>query len=190
MPTSKTAEPRIPAGIEPRRVQIVMVCEALPESEEDYFYASSPDSLYVTNTLEAFNSAGIKVKNIDDVVKKGVYLTVAVKEPRKGAVVPGDVIEEHSYSLEEELRMFPNTKAILLMGDAAIKALNFISRRLTKTRAIPAGSTYKIRGETLYFGDIRVFPSYLPTGKNFLIEKSKRRMVAEDIRNAFELLQQ
>ena len=76
------------------------------------------------------------------------------------------------------------------MGDAAIKALNFISRRLTKTRAIPAGSTYKIRGETFYFGDIRVFPSYLPTGKNFLIEKSKRRMVAEDIKNAFELLQQ
>jgi uracil-DNA glycosylase len=27
-------------------------------------------------------------------------------------------------------------------------------------------------------------PSYTPAGKNFLIEKSKRKMVAEDIREA------
>ncbi len=168
-------------------VQIIMIFEALPENKNDYFY-SSTDSLYVKNTIEAFNSAGIKVKNIDDIVKKGVYLTTAIKEPRKGLVVPAKVIESYSLSLEEELKMFPNTKAIMLMGDAAIKAMNFISRRVNKTRAIPAGSTYKIRGGKFYFGNIRVFPSYLPTGKNFLIEKTKRKMVAEDIRNAFELL--
>ena len=167
-----------------------MVCEALPESEEDYFYASSPDSLYVTNTLEAFNSAGIKVRNVDDVIKRGVYLTVAVKEPRKGLTVPRDVVERHSSSLEEELKMFPNTKAILLMGDTAIRALNSISRRATRTTVTPAGSTYKIRDGEFHFGSVRVFPSYLPTGKSFLIEKSKRRMVAEDIKNAFKLVEQ
>jgi uracil-DNA glycosylase len=59
---------------------------------------------------------------------------------------------------------------------------------MTKTRTIPAGSTYKIRKEKFYFGAIRVFPSYLPTGKNFLIEKSKRQMVAEDIKNAFKIV--
>jgi uracil-DNA glycosylase len=32
----------------------------------------------------------------------------------------------------------------------------------------------------------KVFPSYTPAGKNFLIEKSKRRMVTEDIREAFK----
>jgi len=190
MSTPRTTKPHLPASIEPGRVQIVMVCEALPENEEDYFYASSPDSLYVTNTLEAFNNAGIKVRNVDDIIKRGVYLTVAVKEPRKGLVVPRDVIERHSHSLEEELTMFPNTKAILLMGDAAIKALNLISRRTIGTTVIPAGSTYKIRGGEFHFGSIRVFPSYLPTGKNFLIEKSKRRMVAEDIKNAFKLVEE
>ena len=51
----------------------------------------------------------------------------------------------------------------------------------------PAGSTYKIRCNEYYFSGIRVFPSYLQTGKNFLIEKSKRRMVAEDIGNAFRV---
>lgn len=177
----------IPVGIDPKNVRIIMICEALPENEDDYFYTST-DSLYVTNIVEAFNNAGIKVKNIDDIIQKGAYLTVAVREPRKGATVPPDVIDKYSYSLGEELNMFPKLKAILLMGDAAIKAMNFISRRKYKTRVIPAGSTYKIRGGKFYFGNIRVFPSYLPTGKNFLIEKSKRRMVAEDIKNAFQLI--
>jgi uracil-DNA glycosylase len=178
----------LPAGIDPQKIRIVMICEALPENMNDYFY-SSTDSLFVVNVIKAFDSAGVKTKNIDEILGKGVYLTVAVKEPRKGLTVPAGTIEKYSKSLEEELEMFPNTKAILLMGDAAIKALNCIARRVNKTRAIPAGSTYKIRGGKFFFGNIRVFPSYLPTGKNFLIEKAKRKMVAEDIRNAFILLE-
>jgi uracil-DNA glycosylase len=118
----------IPAAVDPAKVRVVMIAEALPENPADYFYSSS-DSLYVTNTLEAFNSAGIKVNTIDDVIKQGVYLTVAVKAPREGLVVPSDVIREHSYVLEQELNQFPEIKVILLMGDAAIKALNTISRR-------------------------------------------------------------
>jgi uracil-DNA glycosylase len=177
----------LPANIDPKKIRIVVICEALPENKNDYFY-SSADSLYVVNTIEAFNNADIKVNNIDDITQKGVYLTTAVKEPKKGLVVPTKIIENYSTLLEEELNMFPNIKAILLMGDTAIKALNFIARRVNKKRVIPAGSTYKIRGEKFYFGNIRVFPSYLPTGKNFLIEKTKRKMVAEDIKSAFELL--
>lgn len=186
MPSSQATKLRLPAGIDPEHVRIVLICEALPENKGDYFYSSST-SLYVTNTVEAFNAAGIHVKSIADIIKKGVYLTVAVKEPRKGLVVPPAIIERHSFALEEELELFPNTRAILLMGDAAIKALNFISRRIYGKKAIPAGSTYKIRDQKYFFGKIRVFPSYLPTGKNFLIEKSKRKMVAEDIRNAFKV---
>lgn len=177
----------LPTNIDPEKIRIVMVCEALPENKNDYFYTST-DSLYVVNTIEAFNNAGIKINNIGDIVKKGVYLTTAVKESRKGLAVPTQTIENYSTLLEEELNMFPNIKAILLMGDVAIKALNLIARRVNKKRVIPAGSTYKIRGGKFYFGNIRVFPSYLPTGKNFLIEKTKRKMVAEDIKNAFELL--
>jgi uracil-DNA glycosylase len=178
----------IPVKIDPQKVSIIMICEALPENEQDYFYGSG-NSLYVTNTVEAFRNAGVEVNGIDDIIEKGVYLTVAVKAPRSGLTVPAEVIQKHSYALEEELNLFPNVKAILLMGDAAIKALNFISQRATKTKTIPSGSTYKIRKGEFYFKNIRVFPSYLQTGKNFLIEKSKRTMVAEDIRNAFKLLE-
>lgn len=178
----------IPEVIKPNRIKIIMICEALPKDKDDYFYASG-NSPYVVNTIDAFKSAGIDVKDIDDITKKGVYLTVAVKTPRKGLTVPAETIKEHSYALEEELGAFPNVKAIILMGDAAIKALNYISQRTTGKKTIRSGSTYKIRKERFYFGNIRVFPSYLQTGKNFLIEKSKQRMVAEDIRNAFKLIQ-
>ncbi len=187
MPIPKAQKLPLPAGIEPAKIQIVMICEAFPKDMRDYFYSSS-NSLYVTNMIDAFNSTGIKVKNISDILRKGSFLTVAVRQSRKGLVIPSAIIEKHSYTLEEELKLFPNTRAIVLMGDAAIKALNFISRRTYKARVVPAGSTYKIRHEKYYFGNIRVFPSYLPTGKNFLIEKSKREMVAEDIRNAFQLI--
>jgi uracil-DNA glycosylase len=51
---------------------------------------------------------------------------------------------------------------------------------------VPAGATYKIRGQPYYFEDKRAMPSYTPAGKNFLIEKSKRHMVAEDIREALK----
>jgi len=174
----------LPKGVVPGNVRIIMVCEAMPDNPADYFYTSS-NSLYVTNTIDAFNSAGIKVNSIDEILKKGVYLTVAVKTARTGPTVPPDVIEEHSHTLEKEIGQFPNVKAILLMGDAAIRALNCISKRKYSMKAIPAGSTYKIRKDKFYFNDIRAFPSYLQTGKNFLIEKAKQRMVAEDIKNAF-----
>lgn len=177
----------IPTNIDFQKVRIIMICEALPENINDYFY-SSTDSLYVTNTIEAFNNAGIKVKSINDLIQRGMYLTVAVKEPRKGLTVPPKIIEKYSYDLEKELGVFPNIKAIILMGDAAIKAINYISKRKNKIKVIPSGSTYKIRGGMFYLGDIRLFPSYLPTGKNFLIEKSKRKMVTEDIKSAFDLI--
>lgn len=177
----------VPFWIKPSHFQIAMICEALPENAADYFYTST-DSLYVTNMIAAVNNAGVKVRSIRDIVNQGVYLTVAVKEVRKGLVVPTKSIESHSFGLEEELKQFPNLKAILLMGDAAIKAINYISKRLYKKRAIAAGPTYKIRKDKYYLGEVRVFPSYLPTGKNFLIEKSKRAMVAEDIKNAFKLI--
>ena len=74
------------------------------------------------------------------------------------------------------------------MGDVAIKAINNIARRAGEKRVIPAGSTYKIRGQEYYYKDIRAFPSYLQAGPSFFIEKSKRKMITEDISAALSLL--
>jgi uracil-DNA glycosylase len=90
--------------------------------------------------------------------------------------------------LEKEINLFLNIKVFLLMGDVAIKSLNYIAKRQIGKKVIPTGSTYKIRHQEFNFKEKRVFPSYLQTGKNYLIEKSKRRMIAEDINRAIELM--
>ena len=74
------------------------------------------------------------------------------------------------------------------MGDVAIRAVNYIAKRAGEGRVIPAGSTYKIRGQEYRFRGRRAFPSYLQAGPSFFIEKSKRRMIAEDIAEAMALL--
>jgi uracil-DNA glycosylase len=78
---------------------------------------------------------------------------------------------------------------LLLMGDVAIKAINTIAERTREGRVIPAGSTYKIRGREYFFQGKRAFPSYLQAGPSFFIEKSKRKMIAEDIASALSLVQ-
>ncbi|HSV86575.1 MAG TPA: uracil-DNA glycosylase, partial [Levilinea sp.] len=76
----------------------------------------------------------------------------------------------------------------LLMGDVAIKAFNQMSIRQGSGRAIPAGPTYKKRGTPYFYGNKRVIPSYLQAGPAFFIEKSKRQMIAEDIRTALDIM--
>ena len=51
------------------------------------------------------------------------------------------------------------------------------------------GSTYNIRGGEFYSRGKRAFPSYTQTGPSFGIEKSKQRMIAEDIATALKLVQ-
>ena len=77
----------------------------------------------------------------------------------------------------------------MLMGEVAIKAVNYISQRDGEGRAIPVGSTYKIRGGEYFFRGKRAFPSYLQVGPSFGIEKSKQRMIAEDIRAALKIME-
>jgi hypothetical protein len=73
------------------------------------------------------------------------------------------------------------------MGDVAIQAVNSIAKRNHEPRVIPAGSTYKIRGGEFSFRGARAFPSYVQAGPAFFVEKSKRRMIAEDIARALAL---
>ena len=97
-------------------------------------------------------------------------------------------IKECSHILEQELALFPNATVWLLMGDVAIKAVNEIAKRAGEKRVIPAAPTYKIRGGEFSFQGKRVLPSYLQAGPSFFIEKSKRKMIAEDIAAALRLI--
>jgi uracil-DNA glycosylase len=171
----------------PEKILAVMVSEASPEKLTDYYYASE-NALFQKTTMMAFNDAGAEVSSIQDILDLGVYLTTAVKCGKIGYGIKSRTIESCSNLLEYELALFPNIKVILLMGDVAIKSINYIAKRRGEKRPIPAGSTYKIRGQEYYYRGKRLFPSYLQAGPAFFIEKSKRKMIAEDISQALGLI--
>jgi hypothetical protein len=173
--------------IKPEQVSIVMISEAAPLDRKDYYYAGG-DTHYKSTTVQAFNDSGANVSSIGDILDMGVYLTTAVKCGKKDYGIKAGTIKECSLILERELDLFPQAKVFLLMGDVAIKGVNYISKREGAGKAIPAGSTYKIRGGEYYFRGARAFPSYMQVGPSYGIEKSKQRMIAEDIAAALRLL--
>jgi hypothetical protein len=174
-------------GLDPEEISMLMISEVAPQDASDYYYAGG-ESLFEQTTTLAFQDAGLKVESIQDLVDMGVYFTTAVKCGKTGYGIKAATIKECSLILEQEMALFPNVKVYMLMGDVAIKALNYIAKREGEPRVIPAGSTYKIRGEAYHYKGKRVFPSYLQAGPSFFIEKSKRRMIAEDITVALELM--
>ena len=169
--------------IDPQAVSMVMISEAAPPEASDYYYAEG-DPLFAQTTVQAFVDAGASVESMRDILDMGVFLTTAVKCGKIGYGINAGPIKECSLILERELALFPNIQVLMLMGDVAIKSINYIAKRVGRERVIPAGSTYKIRGGEFSFGETRAFPSYLQAGPSFFIEKSKRNMIAEDLATA------
>jgi uracil-DNA glycosylase len=173
--------------VDPKRVSILLISEVPPANRADYYYAG-PDALFAKTTVLAFQDAGAKVESVQDILSLGVYLTTAIKCGKTGSGVATSTIEHCSHLLEKESALFPNVKVFLLMGDVAIKSVNMIAKRNGEPRVIPAGSTYKIRGGEFHFRGARAFPSYVQSGPAFFVEKSKRKMIADDIRQALALV--
>ena len=179
---------RIPdVEIDPAKVSILLISEAMPENPADGYYAG-PEALFARTTVLAFQDAGAQVRSIQDILDLGVYLTAAVKCGKTAPGLAAPTVQNCSHLLEKELSLFPNVKAYLLMGDVAIKAVNSIAKRNQEPRVIPAGSTYKIRSGEFTFRGARALPSYVQAGPAFFVEKSKRRMIAEDIATALRLV--
>lgn len=173
--------------LEPENVSIVMISESAPIDPKDYYYTGN-DALFARTTVQAFQDAGIVVSSFQDVLNLGIYCTTAVKCGKTGYGIKTDTVRQCSFLLEKELALFPSVKVYMLMGDVAIKAVNTIARRAGEKRVIPAGSTYKIRDREYWYKRIRTFPSYLQAGSSFFIEKSKRKMISEDIASALEYI--
>ena len=170
-------------------IKLVMISEVVPENTSDYFYSRNPEASFMSTTIPIFNNAGVSVNTIDDIISKGVYITTAVKTPKSGYAIPTEIIKNQLPVLEEELRLFENAAVIMLMGDVAKKAVNAIARKNTRKSVIPNESTYRIRKNEYYYGEIRVFPSYIITGGNILIEKSKVQMIQEDLAVAMKIIE-
>lgn len=166
--------------IDPLTIRAVMINEVVPSDPLQDFYGSS-DADYLKTTIPLLQGAGTAVSSIQDILQLGIYITNAVKAPKTEYVIDKSSIENSLPYLEAELSLFPNIKVIMLMGDVAKKAFNMITKKATKKNAIPAVSTYKLRSSEIYYKGIRVMPSYIMTGGNILIEKSKVTMATEDI---------
>jgi uracil-DNA glycosylase len=174
-------------NIQPEAFSIILISEASPANLADAYYAGET-ALFARTTVMAFQDAGLKVESVKDILARGVYMTTAIKCGKTGSGISTQTIQNCSHLLEKELELFPNVKVYLLMGDVAIKSLNNIARRNGEPRVIPVGSTYKIRGGEFHYRGKRVFPSYVQAGPAFFVEKSKRKMIAEDIRKAFDVI--
>jgi uracil-DNA glycosylase len=172
--------------VDPRSIKLMLISETAPNDPRDSYYTTC-DALFARTTVQAFQEAGAKAANIQDLQRMGIYLTTAVKCGKNDYAVTTSTIIHCSSLLEREIELFPNVKAYLLMGDVAIKALNTIAKRQGEPRVIPSGSTYKIRGGEFTYRGKRAFPSYLQAGPSFGIEKSKQRMIAEDIGMAMKI---
>lgn len=168
------------------RIQVVMINEVVPANVQNDFYQPKERSDYAASALALFAQANIQADEMIDALEKGIYVTNAIKQPKEESSVPTTWIDIYSYVLEKELSMFPNVKVIMCMGDVAIKTLNKIARRQQKKSVIPSGSTYKLRKEQYYWNDILVMPSYIMTGNNLKIEKSKSAMIVEDLKFMME----
>ena len=166
--------------IDPLTIKAIMINEVVPSDPVQDFYGA-PDADYLKTTIPLLQGAGTAVSSIQDILQLGIYITNAVKAPKTEYVIDKSSIENSLPYLEAELSLFPNIKVIMLMGDVAKKAFNMITKKATKKNAIPAVSTYKLRSSEIYYEGIRVMPSYIMTGGNILIEKSKVTMATEDI---------
>lgn len=172
--------------MDPERIAVVLISEAAPVDPADNYYRRD-DALFARTTLAAFGSAGLQAEGLQGLLDRGIYLTNAIKCGKVGYAVPTAALNACSLLLEQELALFSEVRAYLLMGDVAIKAVNAIARRNGEPRPIPAGSTYKIRGGEFWFRGARALPSYLQAGPSYGIEKSKVAMIAEDIAAALQI---
>ena len=174
-------------NIEPETIWTIMINEVVPSSPEEDFYGK-PDSAYMSTTIPLFRKAGIEVNSIQDILDHGIYITNAVKTPKSEYAVSKESIEDSLPYLEKELALFPNAKVIMLMGDVAKKAFNMICKKATKKNAVPRTSTYKLRNTEIFYNGIRIMSSYIMTGQNILIEKSKFEMASKDIETMYRLI--
>ena len=174
-------------NIEPATIQAIMINEVVPSCPEEDFYGK-PDSAYMSTTIPMFRKAGIEIGSVQDILNNGIYITNAVKTPKTEYAVSKESIEDSLPYLEKELALFPNVKVIMLMGDVAKKAFNMICKKATKKNAVPSISTYKLRNTEIFHKGIRIIPSYIMTGQNILIEKSKFEMASKDIETMYRLI--
>lgn len=174
--------------IDRHNIKAVMINEVVPKNPDDWFYSEAQNAENRRTAFGLFEGAGVPVKSMRNVFDLGIYITAALKTPKQGYTANPDILKAQLPLLEAELALFPNLKVIMLMGDVAKKAVNMIAKARTQKNIIPSQPTGRIRDNEYTWNGIRVFPSYIMTGKNLLIEKGKCDTISDDIRRMMALI--
>lgn len=174
--------------IDCHNIKAVMINEVVPKNPDDWFYSEAQNAENRRTAFGLFEGAGVPVKSMRNVFDLGIYITAALKTPKQGYTANPDILKAQLPLLEAELALFPNLKVIMLMGDVAKKAVNMIAKARTQKNIIPSQPTGRIRSNEYTWNGIRVFPSYIMTGKNLLIEKGKCDTISDDIRRMMALI--
>jgi uracil-DNA glycosylase len=175
-------------NIRKESIKVIMISESFPKNADNYFDGNK-EPVFIENTNYLFNRNGYNYKTYADYLNNGIYLTTAIKCIKTGYLVSAKTIEMCSHYLEMEIESFANIEVILLMGDFAIKAVNYIWKRKYNRNIIPNGSTYKIRNGEYRENGISFIPSYTQTGESFGIEKGKLEMMKEDVGRAMKIIE-
>jgi len=178
---------------DPAKIRVIMINEVVPKNPDEWFYSEAHDPENRRTALGLFEIAGVPAKSMRDVIDMGIYITAAMKTPKAGYTADPEVMNAQLPLLEAEIGLFPNLELIMLMGDVAAKMFNMIAKAKAKTNRniCPPGAAGRRRhwnNEEFYWDGIRVFPSYIMTGKNLLIEPFKRDVLVEDIRRMTEVI--
>lgn len=174
--------------IDPALIKVIMISEVPSQNPEDGFYSTAPESDYMKSTIGLFKAAGVQVNSMSDILEMGIYITTAVKSPKTEYTVDRNLIMAHLAILKAELSLFSNLKVIMVMGDVAKKAINMMTKVEMKKNLFPADATGRMRHNEYFWNGIRVFPSYIMTGKNLLIEKFKCECIADDISRMMKII--
>jgi hypothetical protein len=59
------------ADVDPGRIRVIMISEVPPQNPADYFNSRTENPGYMKTTLPLFQSAGVDVKGIDDILELG-----------------------------------------------------------------------------------------------------------------------
>ena len=161
-------------GVNDHQVDLFEGQYKVPNGMSYNSYVILDEKVAVMDTVDA-NFTHEWLDNIQQVLgdRKPDYLIVQHMEP------------DHAANVANFLKVYPDTTVV-----SNKKAFNMIAKKVTKKNAVPAVSTYKLRSSEIYYGNIRIMPSYIMTGGNILIEKSKVEMASADIAEMARLVRQ
>ena len=90
-------------SLEPEQIKTVMINEAVPLDPVEDFYGSALAPAYLETVFPLFREAGCEISRIEELLHMGIYLTNAVKFPKRDTTVPKELLEESLPVLEMEL---------------------------------------------------------------------------------------